>query len=715
MAVNSKQMDKRKAFDTIATWYWLVLVYDQRQIVPIFYAMLTMKHPLLVVFLSALMCSAHAQEQNIDTITVTANRQQSQLSELSSNMAWLSEEELNLLEPQHIQQALTRIAGAWISRGNGQEHLTALRSPVLTGAGSCGAFFMAEDGIALRAPGFCNANQLFDSNSEQAERIEVVKGSNSVLYGSNAVHGVINIISPDAWQSQGDMLSLETGPHDYWRTKFRLDSQNSQHALLAYGVLTHDGGYQQDSGFEQQKFNIVHQTATPGWQVKTNVALSHLNQQTAGFIQGFEAYKDPLARRTNDNPEAYRNAFSFRAYSQFSTQPDESSHFSITPYIRSNHMDFLQHYVPWQAVETNAHHSLGVQSQYVRHFSELSLQSGFDWDHSSGELSEFQPEAFSPAIPQGWHYDYAVSSRVYSPFAQLEWQLSQRTALQAGLRYEHTEYDYRNHLSDGSACASEVNVCRFIRPADTRLTYRQWSHKLAVRHQLDSAANLYAQWSEGYRVPQTSELFRLQDNQSNADLAPEQSQSLEMGVRGNWPGRFIDLSVFYLQKDDVILQDPQRQMINEGSTSHRGIELSLRQQLSHQLYLAAAGTYAVHRYDTALTASQQNIAGNDIDTAPRQMASAQFGWRADNGHIVELEYLKMGDYYLDPQNSATYAGHELFNLRGTLVLNELARLSVRLLNLSNQDYAERADIAFGNYRYFVGEPRSVFVTLALNL
>ena len=668
---------------------------------------------LSLFFYVAVLTAAQASE--IDTITVTATRQSSQLAELSSNMAWLSEAELNLLEPQHIQQVMSRIAGAWISRGNGQEHLTALRSPVLTGAGSCGAFFMAEDGISLRAPGFCNANQLFDSNSEQAARIEVVKGSNSVLYGSNAVHGVINIITPDPLLVQEDMFSIETGPHDYWRGKFRLAHQTEEQAMLVYGNATSDGGYQTDSGFKQQKLNFVHQSSLAKWQVKSNLALSNLKQQTAGFIQGFEAYKDHSTRRINANPEAYRDAQSLRAYSQFSLQSNADTSFSITPYLRGNSMEFLQHYVPWQAVEKNSHNSIGLQSQFSQQYADVHLLSGFDWDQSWGELSEFQPDHFSAAIPQGMHYDYRVKSQVYSPFVQVDWQLNPSTSLLAGLRFDYTKLDYNNRLSDGSACASSVAVCRFTRPSDTQLSYHQWSNKLALRHQLSENATLYAQWSEGYRVPQTSELFRLQDNQNQTELVPEQSQSMEVGIRANLLATYVDFSSFYLIKDNVILQDTQRQTINEGSTSHRGLELSLRSDLGQNLYLAAVATYAKHSYDSALTNSQQDIAGNDIDTAPRNMGSVQLGWQSDSGQQIEVEYVSMGSYFLDPQNSAKYAGHGLINLRSTFKLSDSLRLSLRLLNLSNQDYAERADIAFGNYRYFVGEPRSVFVTLALSL
>ena len=83
-----------------------------------------------------------------------------------------------------------------IQRGSGQESLTALRSPVLTGAGACGAVLVLEDGIPIRPVGTCNVNELFEVNLEQAAAIEVLRGPGSVLYGSSAVHGIINVIPP---------------------------------------------------------------------------------------------------------------------------------------------------------------------------------------------------------------------------------------------------------------------------------------------------------------------------------------------------------------------------------------------------------------------------------------------------------------------------------------------------------------------------------------
>ena len=76
----------------------------------------------------------------------------------------------------HPSEVLNRVPGVWINRGSGQEHLTAIRSGVYTGSGACGEFALLEDGIPLRPQGFCNINNLFELNLEQAQAVEVWRG-----------------------------------------------------------------------------------------------------------------------------------------------------------------------------------------------------------------------------------------------------------------------------------------------------------------------------------------------------------------------------------------------------------------------------------------------------------------------------------------------------------------------------------------------------------
>ena len=81
-------------------------------------------------------------------------------------------------------------------------------------------------------------------------------------------------------------------------------------------------------------------------------------------------------------------------------------------------------------------------------------------------------------------------------------------------------------------------------------------------------------------------------------------------------------------------------------------------------------------------------------------------WRA------ELEWVHMGSYYLEPDNQHEYEGHSLLNLRLRAPFAERWEAALRVTNLLDEDYAERADFGFGSYRYFVGQPLGAYVELS---
>ena len=158
------------------------------------------------------------QSLALEEVVVTANRTQEPWLALTRSATVVDANTITQTQAVHINELLARVAGTWISRGNGQEHLTAIRSPVLTGAGGCGAFLMTQDSVPLRASGFCNVNELFESVSELAETVEVLKGPGGASHGSNALHGLIQIRTPEPGTSRNN-TQLEAGPHDYTRLK----------------------------------------------------------------------------------------------------------------------------------------------------------------------------------------------------------------------------------------------------------------------------------------------------------------------------------------------------------------------------------------------------------------------------------------------------------------------------------------------------------------
>ena len=180
----------------------------------------------------------------IDVITVTDQRQTQESRPESIDL--IPADEARVLV--HPAEAINAVAGVNIHRGSGQEHLTAIRSPVLTGGAGAGSFLYLENNIPLRAAGFANVNGLFEAGTEFARQIEVFKGPGPAEYGSNAVHGLINVVTPQA--GAGSTATIIGSSRGYGRITVGQDLSDAFRVSLS---LAHDDGFRDESGFDQQK------------------------------------------------------------------------------------------------------------------------------------------------------------------------------------------------------------------------------------------------------------------------------------------------------------------------------------------------------------------------------------------------------------------------------------------------------------------------------
>jgi outer membrane receptor protein involved in Fe transport len=78
---------------------------------------------------------------------------------------------------------------------------------------------------------------------------------------------------------------------------------------------------------------------------------------------------------------------------------------------------------------------------------------------------------------------------------------------------------------------------------------------------------------------------------------------------------------------------------------------------------------------------------------------------------MSLQWAMIDEYYLDAENRFQYPGHSIINLGVGSRLSKNINFNLRLNNLMDTRIADRADYAFGNYRYFPGRGREVFVEI----
>lgn len=674
-----------------------------------------------------------------EVIVVTGSLQQSDLLTLAGNIDRISREDIASVSSVHPSDILNRATGVHVQTNNGMESLPSLRSPVLTGPGAAGAFLFLEDGIATRAAGFANNNGLSELNLAQAKEIEIIRGPTSAIYGSNAVHGVINVLTQTP-SDKGNITAL-AGPNDSYQFQGGGGIDMGEHGVSANIQAINDGGYRDNSDFETLKLGLRHDYQRGKDQFRTTISGFSLDQKTAGFISSddngegcytssYEAeslYKDTAAMKKNCDDGAYRKWTSLRIATNWQRELTDVTSLSITPYFRINDMEFSQHYLPSRAIEENSHHSIGLASHYNWQVNQaLSLIMGVDVEWTNGELTETQEKAdsysYGKARQQGLHYDYEVQAITIAPYIQGDWQLSENFTLTGSLRFDATEYDYENLLADGttkadgSACVNNSDApvaCLYQRPNDSKDSFDNTSAKLGFNYRVNNNMALFGDWTQGFRAPQTTDLYRLQNQQVVGEINSEKIDSTEIGIRGVTADLTYEVVGYYMTKKNFFFRDASGLNVTDGETSHQGIELGLDYNISERFNVAVNYSYAQHEYEFDRENSGV-VKGNEIDTAPQHLGNVRLAWKPTSLSKIELEWLHMGKYYLDPENAHEYAGHDLLQLRGSVEVNNNINIFARIENLTDEKYASRADFAFGSYRYFGGQPRALHVGASIS-
>jgi outer membrane receptor protein involved in Fe transport len=670
-----------------------------------------------------------------EDIVVTATREPISVRVAPASVSRLDGHDFASVGTKHQAELLNRAAGVYVQRGSGAESLAAIRSPVLTGAGACGAFLVAEDSLPIRPVGFCNLNEMFEVNYEQADTVEVLRGPGSALFGASAVHGIINTITPAAKYLPGLFLGAETGSDSFKRISlgaahsFGLDSEPS---IAAYGVATRAPGWRDESGVDELKLNMLSDLDVGGGQLRLRASGTVLNQETAGFIQGFNSYRDESLARSNPNPEAFRDASSARVSAHFERAGVLSADdtLQVAGIYRRSRMNFSQHFLIGKPLEHNAQTSYMVMGALLLPRGNFSARVAIDAETATTELTEFQPgpatdgaPAANAIRPAGFHYDYGVDSDTVGGTVSLAYQFSPSFSATAALRADTTNYDYDNHMLDGNTNENGAPCgaagCLYSRPADRSDGFDNLSPRLTLAWSPNLGHHFYLNASTGYRPPEMTELYRLQRQQTVADLDSEHLNSLELGYKFSPLGPVsVNAAVFGMRKENVILRESNGFNAGDGATRHRGFEYEVNYDAAlggQPLFISLAGTLARHEYafSRAIEGGETITRGNDIDTAPRKVHSLDlrmpFGatqqWQAGLGMNV------VGSYYLDAANTAKYPGHEVANLRLSWTSAKLLKVSLRVDNLFDTAFADRADFAFGNYRYFPARGRAAFLSV----
>ncbi len=671
-----------------------------------------------------LMGPATSWALDLGEITVTGTREETPKAETPASVESVDEEVIEFARPAHPSEIMGRISGVHVNVTNGEGHATAIRQPMTTGP----MYLFLEDGIPTRSTGFFNHNALYEVNLPQAAGIEVTKGPGTSLYGSDAIGGIVNVITRPAPLEAEAEVNVELGENGWWRLLGSAGNSWGDDGLRADLNLTHTDGWRDGTEYDRQ-------SATARWDrflengaaLKTVFTASNIDQQTAGTSRLSE--EDYLNNPTrNYHPISFRDVRAWRLSTAYEKE-DADSLLSITPYVRSNTMEYMPNwsfgYDP--NITETAHDSVGLQLKYRKDFEprRTRLVVGMDIDYSPGSRLEHSIDAVRDA--DGIFTSYTLGEKIYdydvtffgiSPYLHLETSLSERARLTAGLRYDHIEYDYENNMADGllrliPPPTSMGFPPSYNHPADTTVTFSHLSPKLGLTYAFRPDLNGFISWRHAFRAPSEGALFRPGSSQASLDLKPIKVDSYETGLRGRRGGLQYEVSLYYMTKEDDLVtfeaDNGDRFTVNAGETLHRGIELSAGMQLAPAWLLNVSYSYAKHTFEEWVE-SGTVYSGNEMPSAPREIGNVRLAYApgALKGGRVELEWERLGSYWMDSANTEKYDGHDLLNLRASYPISDTVELYGRVMNLTDERYATAASLSRGARELAPGMPRTFF-------
>ncbi|HYC89478.1 MAG TPA: TonB-dependent receptor [Thermoanaerobaculia bacterium] len=656
-----------------------------------------------------------------DSVTVTESRSARLKSETPASVGSVTSETIAETRPSHPSEIMGGVAGVWVNVTGGEGHQTAIRQPLNTNP----VYLFLEDGVPTRSTGFFNHNALYEVNLPGAEGIEVTKGPGSALYGSDAIGGVVNVLTRSALEQPGVTLSLESGSAGWRRALGDVNWTRGRHGLRVTLNTTESEGWRAATDYSRQSGTLRWDFVRDSEVFKTLFAANRIDQQTAGSSALPEV--DYLAEaEANLTPISFRAVEAVRLSTDYHRLAGRTA-INVIPYVRYNAMDLLPNWTLTfdPTVSESQNHSFGVMAKVERELPwwEGRAVAGIDTDYSPGGRFEYviRPQTSPSGLPsnraaftsytQGATvYDYDVTYRAASPYVQLELAPVKRLHVSAGLRLDDMSYDYDDLLESAP-------TARHRRPADGSRSFRHLSPKLGLTYQLTGSLSAFAAYRHAFRAPSEGQLFRQGSARNTIDLDPVKAENLELGVRFlPHSGLSLDLSVYRLDKRDDILSyqspvDGATEAVNAGHTRHTGIELAAKMTPARWAALALSYSYAKHTYEEWVVdpVARIDFSGNEQEVAPRHMGTAMLRVGPWANTTAALEATWLGRYFMDAANTNEYDGHVLANLRVQHDFPRGIRGFVKAMNLFDALYAESASYTIARGREFApGRPRTFF-------
>jgi iron complex outermembrane receptor protein len=466
--------------------------------------------------------------------------------------------------------------------------------------------------------------------TEYVDHVEVLRGPASVLYGSNAMGGVINVITKQAHvNGTHTTLSSQYGSYNTWRSSLTNTSRYGRFSSLVSLGYDRTDGTQDNFDFKQKSlYAKVGYDFSGAWKGVADYSL----MQFVG--------NDPIYPKLS-NPE------STDIYHQNILRGEASlavnNYYGNTNGSVRMYYSYGNHFID----DPNHFHSVDdrfgvIAYQNLHPWRGILATVGFDFDRYSGKIPQSGGHTFGDGS-QAAQMQTISRKKVteYSPYITLsQGMLDDLLVLNVGLRMANSDRFSAEWIPQGGFV---------VRPADG------WRVKGSV--------------AKGYRNPSFREMYLYR--MANPDLEPENMVNYEVTLGKDFSRYLtVDLTGYY-SKGSNMIQVVDMKNVNTGSFINKGVEVSVASQLLDNLTVHASYSY-LHTTLLNLTA------------APKNQYYLGVAWRAHSKLLIDADLRGVGGLYVaDGMEHQNYA---LLNVKLTYTPIALLDIFATLDNLTDTHY-----------------------------
>lgn len=601
------------------------------------------------------------------------------IAEIPGSLAVISGEELRKSHPIDANEVLRRVSGVVVREDSGPVGLRLNIGIRGLNPDRSRQILVLEDGIPLSLAPYGEPELYYSPPIDRMQRVEVLKGNGSILYGPQTVGGVINFITPDPPQTGRGSFELVGGQRGFLNVKGGYG--NTIGKLGFYGSILRKQG----DGFRNLNFGLTDFTGKLNYAVndkhiiggKISIYNEDSNSTYVGLTQNMFLADPNQNPASDDLLDVKRQSFSVNH--QFLI--DDTSSLNTTAYYYKTVRDwrrqdferarvagrtytgvFGDESIPGGAIfmrnsaggRNREFYIGGIESRYTKEYSiagnRSTFKGGFQYLHEHA-IDSYIIGATATSS-NGIVRDYETRpADAFSFFLQNRFTIGKKFTVTPGLRFE--SYQYNRHITTIRVGGVPTSVN--IRGEDK---VSEFIPGIGVTYQPIERLTIFAGVHRGFAPPRVKDA--VDTNGSPVQLDAEFSWNTEVGVRYNGERGFnAEATFFNLDFKNQIIPASQSggatsTLINAGETTHRGFEFQTGFDFG-KLFKIGQSITADFRYTNIGIARFDNgiYRGNRLPYAPENVFSFIAGYRHPTGFGAQYDISFIGDQFAD--NAQTVA------------------------------------------------------------